>query len=142
MYPDMLRMHVRLCTLSWSAHRSLCMDFTTPFDKALAGVPWQWKGPLADVIDTAAMVRLGIEHSIEVSPTPDLIAALTQLVLERCNSQSKDHDPCQIMALRSAVDLLCGAYSADEAEATLGDYRFGGNRHDIAQSLYQLIDNL
>ena len=50
--------------------------------------------------------------------------------------------PCQIMALRSAVDLLCGAYSADEAEATLGDYRFGGNRHDIAQSLYQLIDNL
>lgn len=118
------------------------MDFSTPFDHALVRVPWQWKGPLVDVIDTAAMVRLGIEHSIEVSPTPDLIAALTRLVVERCNSQSNHHDPCQIKALRSAVDLLCGAYSADEAEAVLGDYRFGGERHDIAQSLYQLIDNL
>ncbi len=88
------------------------------------------------------MVRLGIEHSIKVSPTPELVAALTRLVIERCNSESKQHDLCQIMALRSAVDLLCGAYSADEAEATLGDYRRGGQRHDIAQGLYQLIDNL
>jgi len=88
------------------------------------------------------MVRLGIEHSIEVSPTPDLIAALTRLVVERRNSKNEQHDPCQIMALRSAVDLLCGAYTSDEAEAALGDYRRGGERHDIAQSLYSLIDSL
>ena len=118
------------------------MDCTTPFDHALAFVPWQWKGPLVDVIDTAAMVRLGIEHSIKVNPTPELVAALTRLVVERRNSESKQHDPCQIMALRSAVDLLCGAYAADEAKATLGDYQRGGERHDIAQSLYQLIDSL
>jgi len=88
------------------------------------------------------MVRLGIEHSIKISPTPDLIAALTRLVVEQRNSENKRHDPCQIMALRSAIDLLCGAYTSDEAETVLGDYRRGGERHDIAQSLYSLIDNL
>jgi hypothetical protein len=118
------------------------MDCTTPFDHALTSVPAEWKGPLVDVVDTAAMVRLGIEHSIKIRPTSELIAALTRLAVERHNRETKQYDPCQIMALRSAVDLLCGAYSSDEAEATLGDYRRGGERHDIAQSLYQLIDNL
>jgi hypothetical protein len=49
----------------------------------------------------------------------------------------------QIMALRSAVDLLSGAYKSSEyAEEILGDYKFGGKREKIAQSLYKLIDEL
>jgi hypothetical protein len=49
----------------------------------------------------------------------------------------------QIMALRSAVDLLSGAYKSSEyAEEILGDYKFGNKRGEIAQSLYKLIDEL
>ena len=49
----------------------------------------------------------------------------------------------QIMALRSAVDLLSGAYKSPKyAEEVLGDYRFGGKREKIAQSLYKIVDKL
>ena len=47
------------------------------------------------------------------------------------------------MALRSAVDLLSGAYKSSKyAEEILGDYKFGGKREEIAQSLYKIIDKL
>ena len=43
-------------------------------------------------------------------------------------------------ALRSAVDLLSGCVSPDYIESVLADYRCGGNRHELAVSLYALID--
>jgi hypothetical protein len=48
----------------------------------------------------------------------------------------------QIMALRSAVDLLSGAYKPELAEQLLSDYRSGGKRGEISQSLYKIIDEL
>jgi hypothetical protein len=48
----------------------------------------------------------------------------------------------QIMALRSAVDLLSGAYKPELAKELLSDYKFGGKREEIAQSLYKIIDEL
>ena len=50
--------------------------------------------------------------------------------------------PEQMMALRSAVDLLTGAYTPEAAEATLGDYKFGKARGDLAQSLYPILDRI
>lgn len=46
----------------------------------------------------------------------------------------------QLMALRSAVDLLTGAYTPEFAEETLGDYKFGEARGDLGQSLYKVLD--
>ncbi len=43
-------------------------------------------------------------------------------------------------ALRSAVDLLSGCVSPEYEEQILGDYRNGGARHQLAVSLYALID--
>ena len=48
----------------------------------------------------------------------------------------------QFAALRSAVDLLSGCCSQDYINAVLSDYRHGGARHDIAKSLYSMIDEL
>lgn len=48
----------------------------------------------------------------------------------------------KIMALRSAVDLLTGAYTPEFAEEVLGDYKKGGARYHISNSLYKIIDIL
>ena len=48
----------------------------------------------------------------------------------------------QMTALRSAVDLLTGAYTPEFAEEVLGDYRFGEARGDLAQSLYPILDRI
>ena len=45
--------------------------------------PEEWKGPLSEVIDTAAAVTLGVRDELKIEPTAELIAALTRLVLER-----------------------------------------------------------
>lgn len=44
-------------------------------------------------------------------------------------------------ALRSAVDLLTNCVSPDYVEEILLDYRPGGERHELAESLYALIDH-
>ena len=48
----------------------------------------------------------------------------------------------QMTALRSAVDLLTGAYTPEYAEEVLGDYKFGEARGDLAQSLYPILDHI
>lgn len=46
------------------------------------------------------------------------------------------------MALRSAVDLLTGAYTPEFAEEILGDYKFGKARGALGQSLYKVLDRI
>jgi hypothetical protein len=48
----------------------------------------------------------------------------------------------QLMALRSAVDLLTCAYTPEFAEEILGDYKFGKARGDLGQSLYAVLDQI
>jgi hypothetical protein len=48
----------------------------------------------------------------------------------------------QLVALRSAVDLLTGAYTPEYAEEVLGAYKFGEARGDLGQSLYKVLDRI
>jgi hypothetical protein len=57
------------------------MNILTPFDLRIANSPYEWRGPLTEVIDTADAVRLAMEDwGIE---SPELLLGLTQLVLQR-----------------------------------------------------------
>jgi hypothetical protein len=40
------------------------------------------------------------------------------------------------------IGLLSGAYKPELAEQLLSDYRSGGKRGEISQSLYKIIDEL
>jgi len=46
------------------------------------------------------------------------------------------------LALRSAVDLLSGCVSKEYEDQILGDYKPGGSRHQLAKSLFVLIDHI
>ena len=54
---------------------------TNRFDRRIDNTPGEWRGPLADVVDTADAVRLAMEDwGIE---NAQLLLGLTQLVLHR-----------------------------------------------------------
>jgi hypothetical protein len=54
---------------------------TSRFDRRIDNTPCEWRGPLADVVDTADAVRLAMEDwGIK---SPELLLGLTQLVLRR-----------------------------------------------------------
>ncbi len=48
----------------------------------------------------------------------------------------------QMMALRSAVDLLSGAYTPELAKELLDDYKINKSRGHVAQSLYPVLDRI
>jgi hypothetical protein len=57
------------------------MDCTTAFDRRLPHIPYQWRGPIVDVVDTFENVQLGLKCiGIE---DPFLLAEAVRLVLER-----------------------------------------------------------
>ena len=54
---------------------------TNRFDRRIYITPYEWQGPLTDVVDTADAVRLAMEDwGIE---SHELLLGLTQLVLNR-----------------------------------------------------------
>lgn len=79
-------------TLEWhktSTTQDCSMDFTTPFDRRLALLPHEWRGPLVDVLDTAETVRLKLQEW-NLQDNPELLVALTGLVLARRDQSVKD----------------------------------------------------
>ena len=62
-------------------------DFTTRFDRRIDNTPYEWRGPLADVIDTADAVRLALKDW-EIDDSA-LLLGLTRLVLERHDKQQE-----------------------------------------------------
>lgn len=68
--------------------------------------------------------------------------AETQELLSLFSKQDCDLTNEQVTALRSALDLLTNCVTPDYADQVLGDYKPGGSRHKLAQSLYRVIDDL
>jgi hypothetical protein len=58
------------------------------FELRLDFTPYEWKGPVVEVLDTAETVVVKLQ-TIEVAPDPVLIAKLTELILKR---KDKDQD--------------------------------------------------
>jgi len=56
------------------------------------------------------------------------------------NSQAKIFTANQVTALKSGLDLLTGCVTHDYADEVLRNYKPGKNRHNLAQSLYKLLD--
>lgn len=59
------------------------MDSKTPFEKRLELIPWEWKGPLVDVIDTIETVQMGLK-SIGIDD-PFVLMEAVRLVIDRYN---------------------------------------------------------
>jgi len=60
------------------------------FDCRIDNTPHEWRGPLADVVDTADAVHLAMEDwGIE---SPELLLGLTQLVLQRFDAAKARSD--------------------------------------------------
>ena len=57
------------------------------FERRMDQTPHEWRGPLADVVDTADAVRLAL-NDWEIND-PALLLGLTRLVLERHDKQQK-----------------------------------------------------
>lgn len=56
-------------------------DCRTPFDRRLEHVPYEWRGPLVDVIDTFETVQIGLK-SIGIDDS-FLLTEAVRLVLDR-----------------------------------------------------------
>jgi len=58
---------------------------TDHFDRRIDNTPYEWRGPLTDVIDTADAVRLAMKDwGVE---SPELLLGLTQLVFHRFDAE-------------------------------------------------------
>ena len=68
--------------------------------------------------------------------------AETQELLNLFPNQGRPLGDDQVTALMSALDLLTNCVTPDYADQVLGDYRIGGSRHKLAQSLYRVVDKL
>ena len=68
--------------------------------------------------------------------------AETQELLNLFPNQGRPLRDDQVTALMSALDLLTNCVTPDYADQVLGDYRIGGSRHKLAQSLYRVVDKL
>jgi hypothetical protein len=68
--------------------------------------------------------------------------AETQELLNLFPNQGRPLGDDQVTALMSALDLLTNCVTPDYADQVLGDYRPGGSRHKLAQSLYRVVDKL
>jgi len=66
-------------------------DWTTAFDRRIQNVPYDWKGPLVEVLDTAQTVEMGIQCQLDTPPTAELIVGLTRLVMEEKARQDAKH---------------------------------------------------
>ena len=58
------------------------MHYSSEFDLRLELIPYEWKGPVVDVLDTVETVIIKL-RSIEYEPDPVLVWRLTDLILER-----------------------------------------------------------
>jgi len=64
------------------------MDATTPFDRRLAHIPHDWRGPIVDVVDTFETVQIGLKcDGIE---DPFVLTEAVRLVLERYDRAAAD----------------------------------------------------
>ena len=68
--------------------------------------------------------------------------AETQELLNLFPNQGRPLGDDQVTALMSALDLLTNCVTPDYADDVLVDYRPGGSRHELAQSLYRVVDKL
>ena len=57
------------------------MDATTPFDRRLAHVPQEWRGPVVDVVETFEIVQLGLK-SIGIDD-PFVLTEAVRFVFDR-----------------------------------------------------------
>lgn len=62
------------------------MDLTTPFDQRLEHVPYGWRGPIVDIVDTFETVQMGMK-ALGVN-NPHIVLEVVKLVLERHDKAS------------------------------------------------------
>jgi hypothetical protein len=58
------------------------MQPSDPFDRHFERIPYEWRGPVADVLSTAETVIIKL-RSIEYEPDPSLVGLLTELILKQ-----------------------------------------------------------
>ena len=58
------------------------MHYSNEFDLRLELIPYEWKGPVVDVLDTLETVIIKL-RSIDYEPDPALVGRLTDLILTR-----------------------------------------------------------
>lgn len=58
------------------------MHHSNSFDIRLELTPYEWKGPIVEVLDTVETVIIKL-RSIDYEPDPALVGRLTDLILER-----------------------------------------------------------
>ena len=61
------------------------MNHLSPFDRRIDSLPYQWRGPLVEVVDTADAIRLALKDW-EID-SPELLLGLTKLTLDRYDAQ-------------------------------------------------------
>ena len=66
-------------------------EWTSHFERRMDHTPEEWRGPLADVVDTADAVRLALKDW-EIDDSA-LLLGLTRLVLERHDKQADAQPP-------------------------------------------------
>jgi hypothetical protein len=60
----------------------------TGFERRIDQLPFSWRGPIADVVDTADTIYLKLQElGID---SPELLLGLTRLTLERYDAQKDD----------------------------------------------------
>jgi hypothetical protein len=64
------------------------MSLLTAFDRRIDQIPFSWRGPIVDVVDTADTIHLKLEElGID---SPELLLGLTRLAMERYDAQKDD----------------------------------------------------
>jgi hypothetical protein len=58
------------------------------FEFRLEHIPYEWRGPLVEVLDTAETVAIKL-RAIELEPDPLLVCKLTELVLQRKDKEDQ-----------------------------------------------------
>ena len=93
--------------------------------------------------ETAWKARVADFRHYRVREAPsEATEAETQELLNLFPNQGRPLRDDQVTALMSALDLLTNCVTPDYADQVLGDYRPGGSRHKLAQSLYRIVDKL
>ena len=56
----------------------------TPFERRIEAIPYGWKGPTVDVLDTVESVLYKLEE-LKLDPSPELVLGLTALIIDEKN---------------------------------------------------------
>jgi hypothetical protein len=67
------------------------MNNSSAFDCRIDNLPYQWRGPLVEVVDTADAIRLALKDW--GMDSPELLLGLTKLALQRYDAQQSISQP-------------------------------------------------